>query len=166
MSWSKEFQACIKANTWEAQEAYNEYIQGYWEDIEQIRWMCHSFGGVDKPDKSVVGKYYVYVVMVPDSTVPVYVGYGSGGRHQHACSGASHSKALNKLYFTGAEMRTIIYEDRLTGEEAKKLEWAMIGYFNPHCNVFGHSNTMYNRGSGKRNMSPYDMLSEGLLKRP
>lgn len=44
-------------------------------------------------------KYYVYTWYYKG--VPVYVGKGKGGRWRHGCSGCSHVKGLNEIYFKG-----------------------------------------------------------------
>jgi hypothetical protein len=77
-------------------------------------------------------KYYVYFVYVVEELV--YIGKGKGNRFLHPTSGKSSCAELNRHFFLGDRIETVIQKEGLTDKEASALERESIKNLKPKYN--------------------------------
>ena len=78
--------------------------------------------------------YEVYEVRLKG--IPIYIGSGVSGRHEHVKSGSSHNPELNRLFFTVPhELVVTIIREGLSKEESLEMEKGFIQAISPQLNI-------------------------------
>lgn len=72
----------------------------------------------------VSNEYYIYACYVDDQVK--YIGMGKGNRYRHCTSGKSSCLELNRDYFLGLKMETLLVFESLTREDAMLREREII----------------------------------------
>ena len=78
--------------------------------------------------------YEVYEVRLKG--IPIYIGSGVSGRHEHVRSGCSHNVELNKLFFAEPDKMVVtVIRENLSQEESLEMEKSYIQAYEPKFNV-------------------------------
>ena len=101
--------------------------------------------------------YIVYIVVDTLSKELVYVGSGLSNRYKHTYSGTSHNKELNRLYFAGAPVQTMIFKDELSKKDSLQLEKELIKFFNPFANMVGKESVEFYSSSYEKFVAESDV---------
>ena len=92
-------------------------------------------GNYTAPDKTDLNRWYVYTHTDPATGEIVYVGEGTGQRFAAVNTrSADHSAFLKEMIHNKGTDCFSIVESRLTKQQAREIERALIARYNPKYN--------------------------------